>query len=204
IVFRVHKSILSHYSIVFADMLMMPPVEEAETYDDVPLVCLPDNAEEIESLLKAIYLPRSPPLYPRLTRCMPRIIYHLLNLSNKYEMNKLRRDIVQQLEADWPTSLAWWDQLEGEIAGLADLDSDAMGCIFSEDPLPDPASAIQLAHECQVPTILPAAFYHLSQLSIRCQLNKSSSRCRPWRRTANWGLLTAGDLQCLLLGRESL
>jgi hypothetical protein len=57
-VFRVHQSILSHYSTVFADMLALPPVREAETYDDVPLVCLPDNAEEIESLLKAIYLPR--------------------------------------------------------------------------------------------------------------------------------------------------
>lgn len=57
-VFRVHQSILSHYSSVFADMLTMPPVREAETYDDVPLVYLPDNAEEIESLLKTIYLPR--------------------------------------------------------------------------------------------------------------------------------------------------
>jgi hypothetical protein len=57
-IFRVHQSILSHYSSVFADMLTMPPVREVETYDDVPLVCLPDNAEEIESLLKTIYLPR--------------------------------------------------------------------------------------------------------------------------------------------------
>ncbi|KAG2028836.1 hypothetical protein BDR03DRAFT_882568 [Suillus americanus] len=203
IVFRVHQSILSHYSTVFADMLTMPPAREAETYDGVPLVCLPDNAEEIESLLKAIYLPRSPPLYPRLTRCAPRVIYHLLNLSNKYEMNQLRLEVVHQLEADWPTSLARWDQLEGEIAGLADSDGDSMCSLSTEDPLPDPASAIQLAHECQVPTILPAAFYHLSRLTIRCQLDKPS-RCKPWRRTANWGLLTAGDLRRLLLGREGL
>jgi hypothetical protein len=79
-----------------------------------------------------------------------------------------------------------------------------MRCLFPEDPLPDPASAIQLARECQVPTILPAAFYHLSRLSIRCQPDKPSSRCKPWRRTANWGLLTARDLRCLLLGREGL
>ncbi|KAG1887983.1 uncharacterized protein F5891DRAFT_966412 [Suillus fuscotomentosus] len=202
-VFRVHQSILSHYSSVFADMLTMPPVREAETYDDVPLVYLPDNAEEIESLLKTIYLPRSPPLYPRLTRCAPRIIYHLLNLSNKYEMNELRHDVVLQLEADWPTSLARWDQLEGEIAGLADPDGDSMRYLFPEDPLPDPASAIQLASECRVPTILPAAFYHLSRLSIRCQPD-NPSRCKPWRRTADWGLLTAGDLRRLLLGREGL
>ncbi|KAG2130314.1 uncharacterized protein EDB93DRAFT_1094950 [Suillus bovinus] len=199
-VFRVHQSLLSHYSTVFADMLSLPLEQEAETYDDVPLVCLPDNAEEIESLLKAIYFPRFPPLYPHLTRCAPRAIYHLLNLSNKYEINELRHEVVQQLEADWPTSLARWDRLEGEIAGLIDSDGDSM---CPEDPLPDPASAIQLARECQVPTILPAAFYHLSRLSIRCQPDKPS-RCKPWRRTANWGLLTARDLRCLLLGREGL
>lgn len=202
-VFRVHQSILSLYSSVFADMLTMPPVQEAETYDDVPLVDLPDNAGEIESLLKTIYLPRSAPLYPRLTRCAPDIIYHLLNLSNKYEMNELRHNVVLQLEADWPTSLARWDQLEGEIAALTDPDGDSMQALDAEDPLPDPASAIELAYQCRVPTILPAAFYHLSRLSIRCMHNLSY-RCKPWRRTANWGLLTAGDLRRLLIGKEGL
>lgn len=57
-VFQVHQLIPSHYSTVFADILVLPPVPEAETYDNIPLVCLPDNAEEIKSLLKAIYLPQ--------------------------------------------------------------------------------------------------------------------------------------------------
>ncbi|KAG1904945.1 uncharacterized protein F5891DRAFT_929675, partial [Suillus fuscotomentosus] len=54
-VFQVYQSIFSHYSTIFADMLVLPPVLEAKTYNNVPLVCFPDNAKETKFLLKAIY-----------------------------------------------------------------------------------------------------------------------------------------------------
>lgn len=85
-----------------------------------------------------------------------------MNLSNKYEINELCCEVIQKLEADWQTLLVWWDKLEGEIAGLTDPDSDSMCYVFPKDLLPDSTSTIQLACKCQVPTILPAAFYHLS------------------------------------------
>jgi hypothetical protein len=56
-IFRVHQSILSKNSPVFRSMFMIPGVqdEEVEKYDGVPLVQLPDDAEEVESLLRVLY-----------------------------------------------------------------------------------------------------------------------------------------------------
>ena len=55
IIFRVHQSVLTKISPVFATMFTLPNVDANETYDGVPLVKLPDRAEEIESLLRVLY-----------------------------------------------------------------------------------------------------------------------------------------------------
>jgi hypothetical protein len=54
-VFRVHQSILSKVSPVFEDMFSLPGGETPETYDGVPLVCMPDDANGFENLLKILY-----------------------------------------------------------------------------------------------------------------------------------------------------
>ncbi|KAG2074155.1 hypothetical protein BDR04DRAFT_1093328 [Suillus decipiens] len=67
-------------------------------------------------------------------------IYYILKLCNKYELSGI--------DYCWtPDSM---------YHGLS-----------RKDTLPDPTSAIQLARQCQVPTLLPAAFYHLSRFSVR-------------------------------------
>jgi hypothetical protein len=55
VVFRVHQSILSKNSPVFETMFTLPAVDANEMYDGVPLVWLPDAAEEVESLLRVLY-----------------------------------------------------------------------------------------------------------------------------------------------------
>lgn len=55
ILFRVHKSILQSASQVFADMLGLSEGEASELYDEVPLVHMPDPAEDIEAMLDMLY-----------------------------------------------------------------------------------------------------------------------------------------------------
>jgi hypothetical protein len=73
--------------------------------------------------------------------------------------------------------------------------------------LPEPASAIRLARECNIPTILPAAFYHLSRLSIddnNWGKIQQPSEAVKTGLAAEWSLLTADDLRCLLRGKAKL
>ncbi len=59
LVFRVHRRILSYHSVVFSSILSIPVIPDSnETYDGVPLVRLTDDADDFESLLKMMYIPR--------------------------------------------------------------------------------------------------------------------------------------------------
>ena len=56
--FRVHKVFLAHYSDVFKDMFQLgAEVPADETYDGVPMVTMPDNAEDLTTLLEVLYKP---------------------------------------------------------------------------------------------------------------------------------------------------
>ncbi|KAG2028754.1 hypothetical protein BDR03DRAFT_816878, partial [Suillus americanus] len=199
-VFRVHQSMLSNHSPIFANMLKSAVTDEVQMYDGIRLVRLTDDAEEIESLFKLMYIPPLV-LSQRLSRHVPPIVRHVLKLSNKYEMSELRQMVVQLLETQWPTSLAQWDRLESEIAVMAwDQDGDPIP-LDLDGSLPEPALAIKLGREFHVPSIMPAAFYHLSRLSIgRPHVPRDAVR----QRTADWNLLTAADLICLIMGKEGL
>lgn len=52
--FRIHKSMLEYQSETFAAMLSLPMASQ-EFYDGVPFVHLPDNAEDLVSLLQIFY-----------------------------------------------------------------------------------------------------------------------------------------------------
>lgn len=56
VMFCVNKSILAHYSPVFADMLGLPPKQDVnETYEGLPVVHLHDDYEDLEAFLLALY-----------------------------------------------------------------------------------------------------------------------------------------------------
>jgi predicted transcriptional regulator len=56
--FRVHQSMLALQSPVFAGMFTLPPPDaNQDVYDGAPFVHMPDDAKDIESLLKVLYNP---------------------------------------------------------------------------------------------------------------------------------------------------
>jgi BTB/POZ domain len=55
-IFRVHQSILSKHSHVFENMFALPmPDGVNKMHDGVPLIYMPDAADEVESLLAVLY-----------------------------------------------------------------------------------------------------------------------------------------------------
>ncbi|KAF7352601.1 BTB domain-containing protein [Mycena venus] len=206
--FRVHQSILSINSPIFAAMFTLPPPSvNRDVHDGVPFVRMPDDAKDIESLLKVLYNPSELP-YKRLDPLTPINVRGTLAMATKYEMEALRERIVTQLQADWPHSLGEWDRLETEICGLEaehDDDDDYMvDDLYLDERLPEPAAAIRVAADLNVPRILPSAVYHLSRLSTDddwLELHKTRTTLG-LARTARWDLLEAADLKLVLKVRE--
>ncbi|KAJ7178919.1 hypothetical protein C8R46DRAFT_887153 [Mycena filopes] len=212
--FRVHKSMLSLQSPVFASMFTLPhPEMNPDIYDGAPFVRMPDDAKDIESLLKVLYDPSELP-YKRLDPLTPITVRRPLTMAIKYEMEPLRDRIIAQLQADWPNSLAEWDRLETEAHALWIEHASAAATDFKiaslslDDRLPEPAAAIRLAADCNIPKIMPAAVYHLSRLETDqdwLESHKETSDANyDCNRTARWDLLEAADLKLVLKLRETI
>ncbi|KAG6377978.1 hypothetical protein JVT61DRAFT_14774 [Boletus reticuloceps] len=206
--FRIHKSTLAMHSPIFSDMFGVcnPPRSTGENddhlYEGVPLIHLSDDADHLGSVLEILYYQSDLPWMPRSPR-YPELITPILDLLRKYGIARMYAQIVRHLESDWPQTLNDWDKLEKEITETKYYsDADRM-----DDHSPEPAAAIKLAHRFDIPSILPAAFYHLSRLSIQDDWDKTHtdpSIRHPTKRTAKWGLLSAKDFRCLLLGKAEL
>ncbi|KZT18549.1 hypothetical protein NEOLEDRAFT_1246397 [Neolentinus lepideus HHB14362 ss-1] len=201
---------------IFADMFALPPSDLNEMYDGVSIVRMPDKGEDLEQLLMVLYHQTTLPL-KRLDPNVPALVKPVLLLTIKYEIDHLKNQIVAHFRDSWSTSLREWDTLEAEMAGTTKQWHLDHNCSFntcndySDDHLPEPASAIQLAKECGLPEILPAAFYHLSRLSVKwgphgCETNKQSQTLglHEGLRTARWKMLTAEDYYKLLIGRTNM
>lgn len=145
----------------------------------------------------------------------PSLIRGALKLATKYQIDDIRKAIIERLESDWPQTLGQWDALEAHADALT-LEYRANGPVeglYPDDQLPEPASAIRLARECNIPSILPAAFYHLSRLSPGNDWDKAhasrgdvsgvpQAQYQLGLRTAKWCLLDTDDFMCLLRAKE--
>ncbi|CAL1694553.1 unnamed protein product [Somion occarium] len=218
--FRVHKAILARYSPVFNDMFAIPPLREGETdeakesYDGVVHVQTPDTAEDVASFLGVLYDPLGA-AYKRFNPNTPVLVEGALKLSIKYECDTLRGRIVENLEADWPQTLAQWDARRSEtIMARSEHAQQASGKVnglFLDDRLPEPASAIRIASDYNIPSILPAAFYDLALLNTdadwdtyRANPSGEGKHLRFGARTARWHLLDKRDLMRLVHGQKLL
>ncbi|KAI0778722.1 hypothetical protein BD413DRAFT_464683 [Trametes elegans] len=216
--FRVHRSVLCRHSPVIADMFAIPPLLAegshtciAEMYDGVVHVQMPDTAEELTSFLTMFYDPLGT-AYKRFDPNTPVLVEGALKLAMKYECDALRRRIIESLEADWPQTLAQWDARRAEAVILRSEHSlqlaGKVGGRYLDDRLPEPASAIRIASDHAVPSILPAAFYQLALLSTDADWD--ASRANPGKhlrfgaRTARWRLLDKRDLMRLVHGQKLL
>ncbi|TFK50276.1 hypothetical protein OE88DRAFT_1596257, partial [Heliocybe sulcata] len=213
VAFCVHKSTLTRQSPVFADMFALPASDVNETYEGLPVVRMQDKAEDLAALFEILYLVKFLPT-KRLDPSTPSVVRPILSLAMKYDMESIKNQAIVRLVDDWPTTLRSWDALEDEIDALEKNWHKEHTCTSLHDcrdsldsHLPEPVAAITLGRECAIPSILPAAFYHLSRLSMKwgpdgCvadQYQQSSMRFIG-KRTAKWKSLSSQDYYTLLVG----
>ncbi|GJJ13667.1 hypothetical protein Clacol_007923 [Clathrus columnatus] len=201
--FRVDRVFLRRSSPVLEGMLALPSSKDVELYDNVPLIKLQDETEHLTMFLNALYDPGCLP-WKKHDADTVRTVEGILLLANKYEADHLRKRIIDLLERDWPSELSDWDINEAELAVKAES-----GTFRTKNSILDPCEAIRLARKCDVPSILPAAFYYLSSIqgvsdrhlpdSLEKILSKGSGL-----GIAGFSLLSAEDLRCLLVGRDAI
>jgi hypothetical protein len=118
-----------------------------------------------------------------------------LKLATKYQVDALRSQIIKHLERDWPSTIDDWDRVDDDThkrsAALQSSDGSLDGVV------PDPVYAILIARSCDVPQILPTAFYVLSRQPTK---PKILSKAHIHSRT----LLDIDAMENLALGRENI
>lgn len=147
--------------------------------------------------------------HPRLDPRTPAAVRSILLIATKYQVDHIRQRIVKRLEADWPQNVAQWERLDAEIdrAMTQNFLWNFVPSFTVDDIFPEPVSAICLARECNITSILPAAFYQLSRIGIAYdweEMRKPESGIISIFRTARWSLLSAEDLRRLQLGKAKL
>ena len=144
-------------------------------------------------------LPSSSPLKMWLTQ--PTIQYTTeivgaMSLALKYEVESLRKEIVDQLSSAWPRTLEDWDILEKKRE------------MFGSDIARlDPAAAIRMARIADMPEVLPLAYYCTIQVYPSRPMSSDSDgspRETDSEDQVMTYLLTREDLASLALGRESM
>ena len=155
---------------------------------------------------------------------MPSQIIDLLDLAKKYGVDGVKPFVSHFLERDWPPTLVEWLRQQTEFVRLKDLwlaESDVLGELTLDDMCPDPATAIRIGQAYNIPSILSAAFYCISEIDIdddwdRWHLEGSDWKfsgggdltptdpTKNWRRTARWSQLDKQSLLQVFHGRKAL
>lgn len=198
--FKVHKSQLSRHSVVFRDMFAMPQAAidtsfnanglTKETFDGCDVVYVHDSAQDLESLLRALY---DGPTFGDNGQADFAIVSGVLRLANKYFIEPLRTRAIAHLSLAWPSSLNAWDARE-EVAAADRVECEAVKTPPPEEGqmsvdvglqqpsprfYPHAAKVLVLAREVNAPGLLPSAFYDLARHSFSSLLSNDSRAASP-------------------------
>ena len=129
-------------------------------------------------------------------------LFGVMRLVKKYDLEHLRSTLASRVEAQWPQSLVEWSVYKDYTKRLA------AHLLLSDARILEPAAAIRLATDHDIPRILPAAFYALSCLNIDDDWETRKDRLKRTGRlllpSARWHLLTQSDHSRLRRGEREL
>ncbi|KAI0054900.1 hypothetical protein BV25DRAFT_353190 [Artomyces pyxidatus] len=209
--YRVHKHTLGLHCSVFASLFDGPQgafAAGSEHYDGVPIMDLPDAADDVRDFLKALYFPRetqihSHPTTPIRDGCwniFPDSYHGILRLAVKYDAADIRDLLVPLLKLDWPAVFEDWERLQAKLVKSAPSDNHIKKL---KKRAIQSVQVILLAGACNVRDVLPVAFYELSRyfddLSSKADFYRQSSSTRK-----SLAQLTSDDLLKLTIGRAQL
>ncbi|KAI0055197.1 hypothetical protein BV25DRAFT_1922022 [Artomyces pyxidatus] len=166
---------------------------------------LPDAPEDVCNFLKALYFPRetqrhlppSSPIRDGKWAMIPESYHGILRLAVKYDAEDIRVVVINALKTEWPLSLSEWDLLRSK-SKEAVVTLMAAASVMDTIPLfPDAGKIIRLARDCNVPDLLPSAYY---DLMCNMEMHIPLSPFHEPRLEH----LSADDLKCLARGRAVL
>ncbi|CAL1716941.1 unnamed protein product [Somion occarium] len=157
--FKVHRNVLCHNSQVFRDKFSQ--VVQGSENNGALIVALSDAWKDVQYMLSALYYGGNTdkPLSFAVASA-------LLRLGTKYNIVHLRDEVVARLKQCFPPSL---EDFNNCYAGpKAYDDDDSLACIPEAIQLQktDVIGVINLARLCDLPFLLPPAFYICSALDL--------------------------------------
>ncbi|KAH8114953.1 hypothetical protein DFH11DRAFT_1590656 [Phellopilus nigrolimitatus] len=116
----------------------------------------------------------------------PILVENLMAMATKYEMKRIRQDIIEVVHLIWPTTLEKWDEFQ------ANLD-----CYEGHwESIPEPAAAAVFARRFDLPELRAVALHSLSCLNARMQWQGHGNE--EWfGLRARWELLNRDDFHDL-------
>ncbi|TCD61873.1 hypothetical protein EIP91_007801 [Steccherinum ochraceum] len=187
--FRVHQSILSRKSSVFAQMFADTPPENSETYQDVPVVHVSDARQDMRELLTVFY-DGDKLLNTTILTVAPLVLSAWLRLGIKYQLDHLRYRVITMLQERYPDTLKGHDEWTSKSSGITHSSwSEGRGDIIF----------LNLARKFDLHTLLPGIFLACSQLRVDHLV------VDPYPGDAKrMMILSASDLRRCIEGRELL
>ncbi|KAJ3486192.1 hypothetical protein NLI96_g4418 [Meripilus lineatus] len=197
--FRVDQIFLSRHSPIFKTTVSLPtgpgPSQE-DSMEGVSVMRVPDDAEDMEGFLKAMYEPSSL-FFKRFSPETSLRMKGTLKLATKYEARSIRDALICVLKEDWWTTYKEWelrqDYQDRQVAhGHKNLD----------EILPEPASCYRLAVEFNIPSIRFSTLYALACVpwagndrgTVRKKRQPAKDVEQGKHITVNWDLLDRDDL----------
>ncbi|TFK74064.1 hypothetical protein BDN72DRAFT_123245 [Pluteus cervinus] len=150
--FFVHQGVLMRHSKVLADAISdLGLCGPSTVLKGNPLLKLDDDPTELHWFLLALYDGISTLNY----NCADfPVVSALLRLSTKYEVDRIRGDLIQGLAQIWPKFLSQWEAREANA-------TNTDGSYLPRQCYPHPIQVINLAQSTNTLALLPAAFYDL-------------------------------------------
>ncbi|TCD63692.1 hypothetical protein EIP91_005097 [Steccherinum ochraceum] len=188
--FRVHQSVLERKSVVFQDMFGVPQPEEAETLEECPLVHVSDTAEDITHMLSVLY--DGDRFLNMNTSISMKMVFALLQLGIKYQIDYLRDEAISVLEVIYPPSFAKYVLYQQSNSTLR---------VTEQTYTQDPIVVINLAWKHNLPSLLPGAFFVCALLPNR---TLAAAAAGAPAKDDQLTKLSVDDLVRCLNGREAL
>ncbi|KAI0316165.1 hypothetical protein OF83DRAFT_1292934 [Amylostereum chailletii] len=203
--YKVHKSTLAMHASFFRDLFDGPQTAletASEQYEGLPMMDMPDDAQDVDDFLKALYFPDHIHRHGRHSSgapfwsTFPGMYRGTLRLAKKYDAPKIRQVIVDAVKKEWPTELRYWDKRQS--VAQEDKVSILKSKLKHRVVYPEPAHTIRLAAEHGIPEVLPTAYYDLARVY---EFNRTTDI---HHHNANIRILCADELFKLITGMAAL
>ena len=130
-----------------------------------------------------------------------------MGLARKYQVDDLLSAITNHLVQQWPCTAAelvqFQETVRQTIRTTIEFSNEPTYGIY-QSKLPEPASAVRLAMDFDIPAILPGAFYILATMNRACVWTNDLGIWHGSDLPARWSLLDDEDNARLREGQKAL